>query len=146
MEQFKNILAVCRSTEHCVTALHTGISLARQYKARLHVMHVIHDPFSLNGWNLPVPSFEEEYKQMVAKARKELDRIIQKEKGEGVVVNEWVKDGDPADDIQKVVEDENIDLVVLLAHKEGRLEHFLFGKTNDEVIRRLPTSLMLVKY
>jgi nucleotide-binding universal stress UspA family protein len=33
----------------------------------------------------------------------------------------------------------------MLAHEEGRLEHFLFGKTNDAIIRRLPTTLMLVK-
>jgi len=33
----------------------------------------------------------------------------------------------------------------MLAHEEGRLEHFLFGNTNDAIIRQLPTTLMLVK-
>ena len=38
-------------------------------------------PFNVNGWNLPVPSLDEEYKAMVVQAREELDRIIRRRKG-----------------------------------------------------------------
>jgi nucleotide-binding universal stress UspA family protein len=145
MEAFNNILVVSRSTKHCVKVLHTGISLARKYGAKLHVLHIIHDPFSLEGWNLPVPSFNDDYTRMVAKAREELDRTIAAEKAEGMQIDEWIKNGEPADEIQKVVESEGVDLIIILAHREGRLEHFLFGKTNDAIIRRLPATLMLVK-
>jgi nucleotide-binding universal stress UspA family protein len=145
METFNNILVISRSTQRCIKVLRTGIALARKFNARLHVLHIIHDPFSVNGWNLPVPSLDEEYKAMVAKARIELDRLVRAEKAEGLVVNEWVKDGNPVDAIQQAVESQNVDLILMLAHHEGRLEHFLFGKTNDAIIRRLPATLMLVK-
>ena len=145
MEPFKNILVVSRSTKHCVKVLQTGISLARKYDAKLFLLHVIHDPFNLDGWNLPVPSFEKELQNMIVHAREELDRLVRREKAEGLIVSEWVKNGAPAGEIQKVVEAENIDLILMLGHKEGRLEHFLFGKTNDAIIRNLPATLMLVK-
>jgi len=145
METFNNILVVSRSTQHCIKVLRTGIALARKFDARLNVLHIIHDPFSVNGWNLPVPSLDDEYKSMVAKARAELDRLVQAEKAEGLVISEWVKDGNPVDAIQETVESENVDLILMLAHREGRLEHFLFGKTNDAIIRRLPATLMLVR-
>lgn len=145
METFNNILVVSRSTHHCIKVLRKGISLARKYGARLHILHIIHDPFNLDGWNLPVPSFNEEYKKMVARARKELDAMVQAEKAEGLAVDEWIKNGDPVAEIQNVVESEHIDLILMLAHKQGRLEHFLFGQTNDAIIRRLPATLMLVK-
>jgi len=145
METFNSILVVSRSTQRCIKVLRTGIALARQFDARLHVLHIIHDPFSLNGWNLPIPSLADEYQSMVAKARTELDRLVKAEKAEGLVINEWVKDGNPVDAIQEAVESEKIDLILMLAHREGRLEHFLFGKTNDAVIRRLPATLMLVE-
>jgi nucleotide-binding universal stress UspA family protein len=145
MKTFNNILVVSRSTQHCIKVLRTGIALARKFDARLHVLHIIHDPFNLNGWNLPIPSLEEEYKTMVANSRNELNRIIEMERAEGLVINEWVKDGDPVAAIAQAVESEQVDLILMLAHREGRLEHFLFGKTNDAIIRRLPASLMLVR-
>jgi nucleotide-binding universal stress UspA family protein len=33
----------------------------------------------------------------------------------------------------------------MLAHEEGRLEHFLFGRSNEEILRALPCSILLVK-
>ncbi len=145
MEAFNNILVVSRSTQHCIKVLHKGISLARKYNARLHILHIIHDPFNLNGWNLPAPAFNDEYQKMAERARNELDRMVRAEKAEGLAVSEWVKNGNPADEIKSVVESEKIDLILMLAHQEGRLEHFLFGRTNDEIIRNLPATLMLVK-
>jgi nucleotide-binding universal stress UspA family protein len=145
METFNNILVVSRSTKKCIKVLRKGISLARKYDAKLHILHIIHDPFNLDGWNLPAPSFDDEYKKMLDKARQELDRMVREEKAEGLAIDEWIKDGEPAEEIKKVVESEKIDLILMLAHQEGRLEHFLFGRTNDEIIRNLPATLMLVK-
>ena len=163
METFNSILVVSRSTQRCIKVLRTGIALARKFDARLNVLHIIHDPFSLNGWNLPIPSLADEYQSMVAKARTELDRLVKAEKADPLVVDDDHVDdpqhGDPMwsntnengsvfapfDAIQEAVESEKIDLILMLAHREGRLEHFLFGKTNDAVIRRLPATLMLVE-
>ena len=75
MKSFSNILVVSRSTKNCVKVLRTGVALARKFEAKLHVLHIIHDPFNVNGWNLPVPSLDEEYKAMVAQAREELDLL-----------------------------------------------------------------------
>jgi nucleotide-binding universal stress UspA family protein len=145
MKTFKNILVVSRSTKHCREAVETGISLAHQYGAHLYLLHVIHDPFNLDGWNLPVPSFHDEYEKMVKDARKSLDHMIKVEKDKGLPVTVWVKEGPPEEEITKVVEKEKIDLIVMLAHEEGRLEHFLFGRTNDAILRKLPASILLVK-
>jgi universal stress protein A len=76
MDDVKRILVVSRSTKNCKKALHYGISLAKQFNSKLYVLHVIHDPFSLDGWNLPVPSLKQEYENYVQKAREEMDRII----------------------------------------------------------------------
>jgi nucleotide-binding universal stress UspA family protein len=44
-----------------------------------------------------------------------------------------------------MVEEENIDLLIMSAHEEGHMEHFLFGGSNEELIRKMPCSIMLVK-
>jgi universal stress protein A len=145
MKSFKTILVVSRSTRKCIRALRTGISLARKYDARLHILHVIYDPFVFNDWNITLSSFDDELEKEVRLAREELDRLVKAERAEGLDITEWVKYGKPADEIQKIVEDEKVDLILMLAHEEGRIEHFLFGRTNDAIIRRLPATLMLIK-
>ncbi|MGA7878184.1 MAG: universal stress protein [Desulfoferrobacter sp.] len=145
MEDVKRILVVSRSTKNCRKAVHYGVSLAKKYGAELYIVHVIHDPFSLEGWNLPIPSLHEEYEKLKLGAKEELDRIISREKAEGLTIHEWLKEGKPVDEILKVVETENIDLLIMLAHHEGRLEHFLFGRTNEAIVRKMPCAIMLVK-
>ena len=44
-----------------------------------------------------------------------------------------------------MVKQHKIDLLIMLAHEEGHLEHFLFGRSNEELIRRMPCSIMLIK-
>jgi universal stress protein A len=146
MDDVKRILVVSRSTKHCRKAVHYGISLSRQYHASLYVMHIIHDPFSVDGWNLPIPSLEQEYEKLVQKTREDIDRIIKSEKADGLEITEWVRDGKPVDEIIKVVEDEKIDLIIMSAHEEGRFEHYLFGRAVEELTRKMPCSVFLVNY
>jgi nucleotide-binding universal stress UspA family protein len=146
MDDIKRILVVSRSTKHCRKAVHYGISLAKQHNAKLYVMHVIHDPYSLEGWNLPIPSLEQEYKKLVKTTREEIDRIIKSERADGLEVTEQIREGKPTDEIIEAVKEEKIDLVILSAHEEGRLEHLLFGRTVEELTRKMPCSILLVNY
>ena len=146
MKEISKILVVSRSTKHCRQAVHFGISLARLYRAKLHVLHVVHDPFNLDGWNLPVPAFHDEYEALMKKYRRQLHQIIEDEKGQDIIeLVEEVRDGEPVEEITNTVKSEGIDLLIMLGHEEGRLEHFLFGRTNHAVCRKLPCSILLVK-
>ena len=146
MDDINRILVVSRSTKYCKKALHYGISLAKCYNSKLYVMHVLHDPFSYDGWNLPIPSLKQEYEELVQKAREEIDRIIKSEQADGLEITESVRDGKPVDEILKVVKDEKIDLIIMLAHEEGRFEHYLFGRAIEELTRKMPCSIFLVNY
>ena len=146
MEDIKRILVVSRSTKNCKKALHHGISLARQNNSKLYVLHVIHDPFSVDGWNLPVPSLKQEYENLVKKTRGDIDRIIKSEQADGLEITEWIREGKPVDEVLAVVNEEKIDLIIMSAHEEGRFEHYLFGRTVEELTRKMPCSILLVKY
>jgi universal stress protein A len=145
MKDVKRILVVSRDTQYCKKAVHYGVSLSRKYGAELYVIHVVHDPFTFGGWNLPIPSLHEEYKKLLKDSREELHTMIDSEKKKGMSIKELVKEGDPDKEIFKTVMDEKIDLIVMLAHEEGHLEHFLFGRSNEEIIRKMPCSVLLVK-
>lgn len=145
MDDVKKILVVCRIPEYCRKAVRYGVSLSKRYGAELYVVHVIYDPFILGDWNLPIPSIEEVYKKVLANAKKELDKVIAFEKEKGMVVKELIREGDPAKEILKTVTDEKIDLLIISTHGEGKLEHLLFGRSNDELLRKMPCSILTVK-
>jgi len=145
MKDIKRILVVSRMTQYCREAVRQGISMAKKYGAELYVIHVIHNPFGYEGWNLPMVSLKEEYNRIQEKAKADLDAIIASEKSGDLIVKELVRPGDPAKEVLKVLKEENIDLLIMLAHEEWRLEHFLFGRSNEEIIRKMPCSIFLVK-
>ena len=148
MDEVKKILVVSRSTKHCQKAVHHGILLARILEAKLYVIHTIHDPFGLEGWSLPLPSISvigQEYKNLIKGARSDLDKMIAAEKANGLHAEVLVEEGESNKEIFKIIEDQKIDLVILRAHVEGHLEHFLFGRSNEEIIRKMPCSIMLLK-
>jgi nucleotide-binding universal stress UspA family protein len=56
-----------------------------------------------------------------------------------------VSERDSVDEIENIVREEKIDLLLMVAHEEGRVEHALCGGENDTVIRKMPCSILLVK-
>jgi len=145
MDNIKHILVVSRMVKYDAKAIHYGASLAQKYGAQLTVAHVIHDPFGIEGWNLPMPNLEKDYQNLLKKTRNQLDKIIEKEQARGVAIDVILKEGDPTKEVLRIVKEKKIDLLVMLAHEEGHLEHFLFGRSNSELILKMPCTILLVK-
>lgn len=148
MEKIERILVVSRLTQSCREAVQVGISLAKKYGADLQVLHLISNPVDMEALNAPLPYHDDTHKtyhSIQEQTKEELDKILRKEIHSGFPIKITIKDGNPVDEIVKVVQEEKIDLMVLLAHEEGRIEHMLFGRDNDAIIRRMPCTMLLVK-
>ncbi len=145
MEDIKRILVVSRMTRYCRKAVHYGVALAQKLGAELYIIHAVYDPLTFGAWNLPKASLEEEYNREIQTVKKDLDKIIDAEKQKGMSIVEIIKEGEPTQQILKTVKQEKIDLMIMLAHEEWRLEHFLFGRSTAEIIRKMPCSVFLVK-
>lgn len=144
MEDINRILVVSWMTQYCHKSIHYGVSLAEKYGAELSVIHIVNTLW-FQGWNVPMISIMEERKRDLERVKQELDGIINHEKKKGMTIREFVKEGDPVEGILKIIKDEKIDLVVLRAHEESRVERFLIGGSNDAVIRKMPCSIFLMK-
>ena len=144
MEDVRRILAVSWMTQYCQGTIHYAVSLAAKYGTELSVIHVV-DTLWLRGWNLPMLSLEEERGKDIEKIKSKLENIIAGETKEGLKIKLIIKEGDPVEEILKVIGEEKIDLVILRAHEEGHIERFLIGSSNDGIIRKMPCSIFLVK-
>ncbi len=150
MEEIKRILVVSRLTQYTQEALHSGVVLAKNYGAELCVLHIVSNPVDMEAVNAPSLFLKgEEYKNYLDirdEARESLDKAIRKEIRGGLAIRELVTDGEPVKEIIRTAKEEKIDLIVMLAQEEGRLEHILFGRENDALTRILPCSILMVKH
>ena len=144
MEDIRKILAVSWMTQYCKRTVHYAVSLAAKYGTELSVIHVI-DTILLQGWNVPMMSQAKERGRDIERIKAELDNIIGGETKEGVRIKKIIKEGDPVEEILKFIGEEKIDLVIMRAHEEGRIERLLVGNSNDAIIRKMPCSVFLVK-
>jgi universal stress protein A len=145
MNEVKRILVVVTATKDCVDLVQDAFGLAERMRASLFVLDVVHDPFAYMGWNLPMPSFDKEYRRFLDGVRDRLRAMIKEEKGKGFPIESLVREGQPFEQILKVIGEEKIDLLVLPAHEEHRLEHYFTGRLMDKIIRKMPCSILLVK-
>lgn len=144
MNDIRRILVVSWMTQYCKKSIHYAVSLADKLGAELDVIHIVNTLW-FQGWNLPMISVMEARKKDLERLKKELDNIIDHEKKKGMAIRDFVRESDPVELILKMIKDENIDLVVMRAHEEGRADRFLVGGSNDAVIRRMPCPILLVK-
>lgn len=148
MDDIKRILVVSRSTKYCKKAVHYGIALAKCHGAELYLLHILPNCLGLESFDIPlvgVPNLKEEYRKAQHQAKEKIDKIIEAEKASGMRVHVIVKEGHPNEEIFSIIKNEKIDLLILLGHSEWRLEHFLFGRSNDEILRKMPCSVMFLK-
>jgi len=148
MEDLNRILVISLSSKHSFKSVQWGISLAKNYKAKLFIIHIIYNPFGLKGWNLPISSIktlEEEFNQMSRKAKEDLHTYIEAEDTTGLFIEEKVLEGNPGDEILNFIEKERIDLLVMAAHEQGHFEHFIVGHEIQDLVRKMPCSLFLVR-
>ncbi len=156
MDKIKRILVATGVTKTCRKVVDYGVSLAHKYGTELYVLHVEHNPFGYEGFNLPMISLDESYKRIIKEAEGDLEKIIEKERTKGLTINSLVKEGDPAKVIPNLVGEMNIDLLVMRAHAhaheesklqhlEERLENLIFGRSHGKIIRKMPCAILLVK-
>ena len=148
MENIGRILVISRMNPYSRKAFYIGVSLARKFDAKLLMLHLVSDPVDMMMLN-PPGLFPEvmytNYWNSQNEAKEQLDKIIEQEKSAGFPIKELIGDRDTVEEVLKVVSEEKIDLIVMFAHQEGRIEHALFGGENDAIIRRMPCSILLVK-
>jgi nucleotide-binding universal stress UspA family protein len=148
MENIRSILVVSRMIPYSRDAIKAGISIARKYDAKLMVLHLVSNPVDLMAVNTLGLFPDEEYlkyNNSLQEAKEQLNKVIKQEIMEGFPIKELTSNHDPIKEIEKVVKEEKVDLMLVSAHKEGRIEHALFGGENDAIIRSIPCSILLVK-
>ena len=140
----KNILVATDFSEPSGVALAYGRDLARNYGARLHVLHVVDDVILRYSTELgfALPSMQEDLDKV---ARRELDaRITDEDRSQLRALTVIATGTNVAEAICAYANDNTIDLVVTGTHGRGAISHLLMGSVAERVVRTAPCPMLTV--
>ena len=145
MLDYKLILCPVDFSETSVHSLETGIELAKQLNARIHLVHVYQYPtFGIPEADLATPidlSFQDDYLQRL---QHQLDNLVEKYSGTEFLIDSSLIEGVPYVEIIHTAEAKNADLIVIGTHGKTRLSHMLLGSVAERVVRSSPVPVLSV--
>lgn len=143
--EIRRILFATDFSEGSSHALPYAADIARQYGAKLFLVHVIYDVAKSAGWYVPHVSIDEIYNDMEKSARAELEKsFVDEMRGLGDIERVVLK-GIPYEEISKFAGEKKIDLVVLGTHGRRGIDRMLFGSTAEQVVRNAPCPVLSVR-
>ncbi|MBF0559214.1 MAG: universal stress protein [Nitrospirae bacterium] len=141
----ERILLPTDFSEGALHALPYALDMAKNYGAKLFLLHVIYDVATASGLYVPHISFDELYKDMEKTAQKELEKFGLEALGGFKNVEYNVLRGIPYEGILTFAKEKNIDLIVIATHGRKGLDHFLFGSTAEKIVRYAPCPVLTVR-
>ena len=118
-----------------------GIALAEQFEAKLFVCHVIDLPFAGMTGEVQLDPIEQQHR-MVDYAHGQLAELFANE------TIDWeplVTIGHTADEIDRLVRNNGVDLVISATHGRSGIKRFLLGSVTERMMRTLPCPILVVR-
>jgi nucleotide-binding universal stress UspA family protein len=145
MKKVSTILFANDFSEGSDNAFDYALYLAREFSARLVLIHVINEPVDLRGFYVPHISFENLEKEIADGAQKMMDSFCDNNLKDFDNFEQSVISGVPADEIVKKAADSGADLIVMGTHGRKGMDHLLFGSTAERVVRYAGCPVMTVR-
>jgi nucleotide-binding universal stress UspA family protein len=139
MIALKNVLVAVDFGEASEAALVYARNFARNFGARLHVLHVLENTFLR-------PMANDPYVVETATTRQLLDRLTDDDRETLRALPVIRKSDAPADEIVRYAKDEHIDLIVLGTHGRKAMAHLLVGSVAERVVRTAPCPVLTVRH
>jgi nucleotide-binding universal stress UspA family protein len=144
MIKIKKILFPLDLTENSSKILPYVLSISEKYDSIIYLLHVVQD---LNRWGklyVPHPSMDKFQKEAIEVAKKAMDKVCENQLQSCPNFQKRVVSGDAVDEILKVVESEDIDLLIMATHGRKGLEHTLFGSVANNVLKKSPVPVLVI--
>jgi nucleotide-binding universal stress UspA family protein len=139
MLAIKNILHPTDFSSRSDLSFRLACSLARDYGARLLVMHVVEVPTAVYGEGIILPPPEESWKV----ARDKLNQMQLQHPN--LQLDHLLVEGSPVPEILRVANEFKFDVIVMGTHGRTGLSRALMGSVTERVLRKAPCPVVSVK-
>lgn len=144
--RIKRILHPTDFSDSSGYALGYAVAFAREFGAKLHLLHVIEDvAHALYFDMLQTPPVGDILGELKRQAEKELDRML-RDSCAGLDVERLICKGVPFREIVRTARELEVDLIVLGTHGRTGIKHVLFGSVAERVVRKASCPVLSVRH
>jgi nucleotide-binding universal stress UspA family protein len=144
---FKSIVVGTDGSETANTAVRQAIELAKPLQASLHIVTAF-QPVSEDKLARERAQIPEEMSWMV-NPRDQVDATLKEAAGwadgEGLKIETYARQGDPADALLDVAEERDADLIIIGNKGMTGAKRFLLGSVPNKVSHHAPCSVLIIR-
>ncbi len=144
MIEIKKILFPLDLTANSSKILPYVLSICEKYDSIIYLLHVVQD---LNRWGklyVPHPSMDKFQEEAIEGAKKAMDTVCENQLQSCPNFQKRVVSGDTVDEILKVIESEDIDLLIMGTHGRKGLDHTIFGSVAEKVLKKSSAPVLVI--
>ncbi len=144
MKEFKKILFPVDLSDVSEKIIPCIQMMANKFKAQIHLLFAARVFDHFTSIYVPHPSINQFQKQLFEGAEKRMHELVNQHFSQFVNTQAIVRVGDPAEEIIKYIEEQEIDLVIMGTHGRKGMNKILFGSVADRVVKNSPVAVMVV--
>jgi nucleotide-binding universal stress UspA family protein len=145
--ELKKICVPTDFSEHSEYALRYAVTLASQFSAELHLLHIVQDIVpTVPEPGLAILPTDEIMRSLEKGAEEGLNNFVPKEWAEQLNIVRVIRHGVPFHEICQYAKQSTIDLLVLATHGRSGLAHFLLGSVAERVVRSAPCPVLTIRH
>ncbi|MEW5910836.1 MAG: universal stress protein [Thermodesulfobacteriota bacterium] len=144
MKEIKRILYPVDFSENSYHVLPYVISLSDKYNAQVYILYVVDDLRRYAGIHVPHPSISQIIDEAMAAGKKMLNQICDEHLQRCPNFQKRIVSGDPRKEIMKMIEDEEIDLVIMGTHGRKGIERAIFGSVAEYVVKNSKVPVLTI--
>ena len=137
----KNILVPLDFSEMSLKSLQYAVPFARQFGAKLTLLHILNPPVCPSDFPYPGPLGQE----CIVAVQTRLAEVRAAHIPEDVETHTIVRQGFTFDGILEVTRDSCADLIIITTHGRTGISHLLMGSTAENVVRHAPCPVFVVR-
>lgn len=147
MLRLTQILAPTDFSEHSNEALRHAAELARQFGAKMILLHVVSNEAleSISKAHVPPHPVDQVYEDLAQEIREQYTRHVAPEVRKTLETEILVLPGAPSLEIVRAARLKGVDLIVMATHGRTGLSHALVGSVTEKVVRKAPCPVLSIR-
>ena len=138
----QNILVPVDFSNSSQKALTYAVAFARQFGAKLWVLHVVEIPYLGGYGEMETPPLQDD---LETAARENIAQLVQTHVAGAVPATTQVRLGQPWYEITQTAQETGADLIIVATHGYTGLKHILLGSTAERVVRHAFCPVLVMR-